>query len=508
VLDGDGGSTTINTPSFTINNVNPQAAIVGAPASIDQGEEVELTSTASDVSSEDEAATLGYSWTVKRGDTLVETGSATDLSFTPTVAGTYTVTLVVTDKNGGATTTTKSIVATNLAPHSADISGMPTTLIEGESTTLTASASDVAGDTLTYSWNVLRNGVQFSEAAGKTFAFNPNIRGNFDVTMTATDVSGATSSKTIELTVGNVAPVVSATAPAETLLLGEAANFKLTFSDVPPSQGFTATWNFGDGTTSNNVYTSASTDLPRSHTYTAAGTYTMSVKISDGVDETVVTKTIVVSHAAIRTDALDANKKALYVYGTAAADNIKVEPGASSGLLKVTMNGTVLGTSFSQADRVIIEGRGGQNSIVVDGNVDTLVYAGQAGSAVTTSSGNDIIIGSSGADALNGRQGRDILIGQNGKDVFYGGDSEDLIVADIVNMTTASITKLVSQWGGDKTLAQRINDVRISGVFAAGKITNDGVQDNLFGELKGDWMLLNTSIDRLRDYVASADVIN
>ena len=124
-----------------------------------------------------------------------------------------------------------------------------------------------------------------STATNPTHTYN--TVGSFTVTLTLQSSSGcnSTKQKTIDLSGKNI----SFTGPA-TICVGSATNFQMNSSPAPVSQ----TWNMGDGTT----YSTASI----THTYTTAGTYTITLtnEFSGGC---VATKTQTVS--VIAAPALD-----------------------------------------------------------------------------------------------------------------------------------------------------------------------------------------------------------
>ncbi len=512
VTDEDGGSTTVNSGSIVVANVAPSVAITGAPANVNEGTSTTLGSTVTDAGADDETAGFTYLWTATRGGQTVATGANATFDFAPTVHGTYTITLRATDKDGSSTTTTATTIEVdNVAPSNATISGLPQTMTEAEDALLTGSANDASGDTLSYSWLVRRNGNDFAGYQGQQFAFDPHARGTYEITLTVTDSGGLTTTQSVTINVSNLAPEATIAGPSDTLLLGETATIGLSFADVPSAQQHTVTWNFGDGSSPVvESYTGNKTGLSKTRTYAAPGTYTVSVTINDGVDSTVVQKTVIVSRAAVRTDPLDSTKTALIVLGTTGNDTIAVDP-STAGKYKVTFNGVVLGTEYQPTGRTVITGSGGNDYITVTGGLNALVKVGAMGSTVITDAGNDIIIGGPQADYLKGGTGRDIIVGGLGRDTILGGDAEDVIVADAVAWAAndASIKAAADIWFSPTALfASRIAGAKSSGLFGSGNLIADGVQDQLYGEAKGDWFVANLAMDRIRDYQAAFDVTN
>ena len=100
-------------------------------------------------------------------------------------------------------------------------------------------------------------------------------KGTDTAALMATDSAGHSGSSTTTVTVNEVAPTVTLGDPPATVGVLP-VSFTASATDVSPvvqAAGFTYNWNLGDSTTG----TSASP----SHTYSAAGTYTVSVTATD-----------------------------------------------------------------------------------------------------------------------------------------------------------------------------------------------------------------------------------
>ncbi len=510
ITDDDGGTYTA-AQNILVTNIIPLIGIQSVPSStVYEGQEINLTSDFLDHAADTEAG-MSYQWTVTLGDEEVDSGTSANFDFTPSVHGEYTFSLTATDKDGGiGIAEDVTINVANIAPSEATISGLPESMDESEEATLTGSASDVIGDTLTYAWLIKRNGSNYATADTKEFNFSPHARGEYEIILTVTDTAGETTTTTSTIDVANIAPTATATFPTEATFLGDTTSFGLSIGDIPSSQELTVTWDFGDGTdTQTQSYTGSTEGIAKTHIYANSGSYTVTVTISDGVDETVKTSTVVVSRAGIRPDPLDSTKTALVVLGTNDADTILVEPG-TKGKLKVTMNSEVIGSYAIPTGHVVIYGNGGTNNISVTAGVNALVFAGSIVSTVNTSSGNDIIIGTPGADNIATGAGRDIVIGGAGRDTIQAGESEDAIIADSVNWSskTASIKAAEDAWNSTKSFSARIADMKATGLFANTRITADGASDQLFGNERSDWFVLNLAADRIRDWQAAFDAAN
>jgi PKD repeat protein len=99
------------------------------------------------------------------------------------------------------------------------------------------------------------------------------------VTITATDSDDA-SSTTFALTVNNVAPGVGViTAPLDPQQVDTTINVSAPFSDPGSGDTHTATWDWGDGTSS--AGTISDHTVTANHTYTAGGVYTVTLSVAD-----------------------------------------------------------------------------------------------------------------------------------------------------------------------------------------------------------------------------------
>lgn len=134
-------------------------------------------------------------------------------------------------------------------------------------------SSDENAATLTYAW-VFGNGRTGTGALTSLTYTGP---GTFTITLTATDEYGATGTTTRTVTIteptGNRAPTAVLTAPTCVGLVCGMSGASSTDPDV--GDALTYLWSFGDGTP-------ASTVAGPSHTFAAAGTYTVTLTVSDG----------------------------------------------------------------------------------------------------------------------------------------------------------------------------------------------------------------------------------
>ena len=111
--------------------------------------------------------------------------------------------------------------------------------------------------------------------------------------MTVTDEEGKQGTVTIAITVNNSAPVLNSMDNA-TIGTGTTVVASVPFTDLSPIgyDTHTATFDWGDGTSSNAVVRSDTRTIEASHTYSAVGNFTAQLTVTDddsGTDTTSVT---------------------------------------------------------------------------------------------------------------------------------------------------------------------------------------------------------------------------
>jgi hypothetical protein len=179
---------------------------------------------------------------------------------------------------------TVSVIGSNTPPIvGTDNTGV--TVAEGQTATNTGTFSDADGDTVTLSASV---GSVTANANGAWSWSYPTTDGpaqSQTVTITADDGQGSTATASFMLAVNNVAPTVTAvTGPSSPQAIGTSVSVSGAFTDPGTLDTHTATWDWGDGsaTTSGTVTESnGSGTVSDSHTYTAAGVYTVNLTVTD-----------------------------------------------------------------------------------------------------------------------------------------------------------------------------------------------------------------------------------
>lgn len=273
--------------TVTVRNVAPIGQFNGQPAPR-EGEEATFNVSASDVSAGDTAA--GFTWLISWGDGTPDTtltgGTSQSPRHTFADSGTYTVTLRVTDRDGGTSAPVTLQVVVGNRPPTVTLTA-PASGDEGAQLSFTATATDPSpGDVdegLLYEWDFGDGSPKVTGADLSATTHTYANQGSFTVTVKVTDQDGGSGQATAVVRVANVAPTVSLPGDLE-LRLGESFTLTATATDPGVNDVLTYTWTFGDGQTG--------TGATVSHVYPNAGEYTITVTVTDG-DGGTATDTVV-----------------------------------------------------------------------------------------------------------------------------------------------------------------------------------------------------------------------
>ena len=108
----------------------------------------------------------------------------------------------------------------------------------------------------------------------------------------------------------------------------------------------------------------------------------------------------------------------LIVVGTESGDVLNVH--RTGNTLVVLANGERLGEFAASVESIVVDGRGGNDVILLAPRVDT-------NSELHGGAGNDVIVGGRGDDRIFGGDGRDLLHGLHGDDHLDGGADSDFL---------------------------------------------------------------------------------
>ncbi len=261
----------IDTDSLTVTITNADPSITSAtqdgPA--DEPGTVAFTAAASDPGGD----SVTFSWDFDDGSPA---GSGAAPSHTYDDSGTYTVTVTADDGEGGTDSTTVPVTINNLPPTGLSVSG-DSSVVLGQSASLTGSATDPAGaaDPLTYTWawgdTTSDSGVDLTSVS-HTYA-EP---GTFTVTVTVDDGDGGSTSDTAQIEVTNPGPSLTLASSPGTRDEAQSGSYSVTASDVL-GDPVTVTWDWGDSSADDSGLDLVSA----SHAYADDGTFTTTITATD-----------------------------------------------------------------------------------------------------------------------------------------------------------------------------------------------------------------------------------
>nr|WP_269779424.1 PKD domain-containing protein [Propioniciclava soli] len=140
-----------------------------------------------------------------------------------------------------------------------------------------ASSADADGTIVSHAWSFGDGAMATGATASHTYAAS----GTYTVTLTVTDDRGATADSAKQVTVSVPAPNQPPTAAITAGVLDLTASVNGTGSSDPDGSIASYAWTFGDGATA--------TGPTASHTYAAAGTYTVRLTVTDDRGATATT---------------------------------------------------------------------------------------------------------------------------------------------------------------------------------------------------------------------------
>lgn len=275
---GGGGGTA---PSIT----------VGGASSANVGQSVTLTASASRCT----PATNGWTWQIDGG-----TGTSTTSSISLSWATAGTKTVIAKNSACGTAAGSRSVTVGSTGGGGAlkaNFTYAPTTILQNQ--TVSFSGSSSTGNPTSYSWDFGDGSAPVIGAAAQvTHAFAQ--KGTFTVKLTVAAPGSCapapfcenSTSQTILVTSNT--PLLSASFNSEIcvtelsfVFCNAATGQEVTFVDASAGNVVSRTWDFGDGETA--------TGSPVKHTYRRAGTYPLTLTVSDGTGTNSLQRNIVVA---------------------------------------------------------------------------------------------------------------------------------------------------------------------------------------------------------------------
>ncbi|MFQ5999426.1 MAG: PKD domain-containing protein [Candidatus Bathyarchaeia archaeon] len=248
----------------------PVASFTYSPATPIVGETVTFNAS---LSTPNGGTITSYDWDFGDGNSANVNVSTTTHVYT--TAGTYNVTLTVTDSEN-LTDTTWTLITVRDYPV-ASFTHTPDRPLVNENVTFDASSSTPNGGSITsYFWD-FGDG---SNGTGVIVTHAYATIGNYNVTLTVTDSESLTDTAWDILEVRKL-PVATFTYSPAAPLEGETVTFNASLSTPNGGTIVSYTWDFGDGS---SPVTEA--DPITTHNYTTFGTYNVTLNITDSEDLT------------------------------------------------------------------------------------------------------------------------------------------------------------------------------------------------------------------------------
>jgi hypothetical protein len=182
-------------------NTDPTvSSLIANPPTVGPSGSSTLTCTATDVDGDP----LTYTWSAT-GGSISGTGS-TVTWVAPAAENTYTITVEVADGRGGTDTDSVNIEVAvgNTAPVITSVVAADPSVLPGGSTTVTCTATDADGDTLTYTWSA-PDGGSFSGTGNSVTWHAPAGEDTYTIAVTVSDGNGGTDSASTNVVVALVA---------------------------------------------------------------------------------------------------------------------------------------------------------------------------------------------------------------------------------------------------------------------------------------------------------------
>jgi hypothetical protein len=280
-----------STVSFIASSSNaaPIANAGTGPASPVVGEQIQLNGGGS---TDPNGDTLTYSWvmTSKPGGSASTLSNATSITplFTPDVAGTYVLTLTVSDGLlSNASSLTIPVAAINTEP-TAVIGPQSNVLVGGLVTLTGANSTDPQGDTLTYFWTLTTRPAGSTAALSSTTivnpTFTPDIAGSYSVRLVVNDglLSSIPAILGFNAATTNIAPIANA-GTGSSITIGATLQLSGAASSDPNGDPLTYAWTIstkpgGSTATLSNAALVNPTFVPD-----IIGTYVFSLIVNDGL---------------------------------------------------------------------------------------------------------------------------------------------------------------------------------------------------------------------------------
>ncbi len=258
---------------------------------------------------------VSYEWDVDGNGIYDYVGKTINHAYAS--AGTYVAVLRVVDNQGASDTDTCIVTITRLNAIPIANAGLDFEVRAGEVAHLQGSAYDTDGYVVSYGWDPLGNG-QFTPSASGNLTYVYASAGTYNAVLRVSDNDGGVGYDNCTVTVlpANIAPIANAGADF-TVFVNTPAYFHGNGSDADGSIALFE-WDFnGDG-----IYDQSSTHTGEAvYTYTVAGTYNASLRVTDDLGKSATDKVMVTVRPPNSPPSANAGANASVLVGTKVSFN-------------------------------------------------------------------------------------------------------------------------------------------------------------------------------------------
>ncbi len=310
------GATSSGSASATVTNTDPVVSTVSVSPSTGKVGDV-LTCAAIATDTDGGSPTLSYAWSTGA------TGATLTLTASNNPGDVLTCSATATDADGGTATGSASATVSNTAPVMGTVSISPSTAYNDDLLTCSASATDADGGTpsLTYAWTNSSTGTALG--SGATLSLSSATAASLAsiaCAVTAADADGGTATGGASVTLGNRAPVVTASltpsSPTRSSTLTCAGSATDTDDD---STALSFSWTVGGSAVSATSTGTSSSTL--SGAFSAGKTVVCTVTASDGKSGSDTdTASVTIGNTAPVVSSVTLSPSTVYTNGTLTAN--------------------------------------------------------------------------------------------------------------------------------------------------------------------------------------------
>ena len=300
VDDGNGGAVE-QTVSMTVDPAASNTAPVFdtglgmTPNPVEEGSPATFTWAVSDADGDPLTCTLDADGDGGTDYTITNCASNGSQAHTYVAAGSYSATLTVSDGKGGSVAQSLAVTvsAANTAPvFDTSLGVTPNPVEEGSPATFTWAVGDADGDTLTCTLDV--DGDSSTDytitdcASNGSQAHTYIAAGTYSATLTVSDGNGGTVAQTVDLIVdpaaGNTAPVIDSFSTSASPSYTNAATTLVWSVSDADGDSLTCTLDVDGNAVADYTIGDCASNSSQLHTFATAGSHTVRLSVSDGVD--------------------------------------------------------------------------------------------------------------------------------------------------------------------------------------------------------------------------------